>query len=215
MTVFNGLTCARINPMRKIITTTFLTLDGVMQAPGGSEEDTSNGFAYGGWQLNSDEDEVAGNMLNKFFAEPFEMLLGRRTYDIFAGYWPSHPEIELIAKPFNSTKKYIVSHTQFMPSWNNSTLITGDVVAGIKKLKELEAPDLWVWGSGNLIQTLLQYNLIDRMHLWIYPLTLGIGKKLFADGTQPERYKQIEAKITPTGIIFATYEPSKLLKAEK
>jgi dihydrofolate reductase len=198
--------------MRKIITTTFLTLDGVMQAPGGPKEDTSNGFKFGGWQLDSEEDEIASNILNKFFAIPFEMLLGRRTYDIFAGYWPHHPEIELIAKPFNSTKKYVVSHNNFNPSWNNSTLISGDVVAEIKKLKKLDAPDLWVWGSGNLIQTLLRHNLVDRMHLWIYPVTIGTGKKLFAEGTLPERFKMVDSKITPTGVIFATYEPSTPLK---
>lgn len=198
--------------MRKIITTTFVTLDGVMQAPGGPEEDTSNGFTFGGWQLSSKEDEVARNILNKFFSAPFEMLLGRRTYDIFAGYWPNHPEIERIAKPFNSTKKYVVSHAPFNPSWNNSTLITGDIAAEIGKLKDLDAPDLWVWGSGNLIQTLLQHNLVDRMHLFIYPLTVGTGKKLFAQGTQPERFTLVESKITPTGVIFATYEPSESLR---
>lgn len=198
--------------MRKIITTTFISLDGVMQAPGGSEEDTANGFEYGGWQLNSEEDKEANAILNKFFSMPFELLLGKRTYDIFAGYWPNHPEIELIATPFNSTKKYVVSHTSFEPSWNNSTLITGDVVAKIKKLKELDAPDLWVWGSGNLIQTLLQHNLIDRMDIFIYPLTLGTGKKLFADGTQPQHLKMVDSKVTPTGIVFATYEPTKPLK---
>lgn len=199
--------------MRRIITTTFITLDGVMQAPGGPEEDTSNGFKFGGWQLGSDEDKTANNILNKFFATPFELLLGRKTYDIFAGYWPNHPEIELVAKPFNSTKKYVVSHRITKLSWNNSELIVGDVVSEIEKLKELDAPDLWVWGSGNLIQTLLKNNLVDRMHLWIYPLTIGTGKKLFSEGTRPEHFKMVDSQITPTGVIFATYEPSTLLKA--
>lgn len=198
--------------MRKIITTTFLSLDGVMQAPGGSEEDTADGFQYGGWQLNSEEDKVANEILNKFFSLPFELLLGKRTYDIFAGYWPNHPEIELIATPFNTTKKYVVSHSSFDPSWENSHVITGDVVAEIKELKELDAPDLWIWGSSNLIQTLLQHNLIDRMDMFIYPVTIGTGKKLFAEGTQPERFKMVDSKITPTGILFATYEPSEPLK---
>jgi dihydrofolate reductase len=198
--------------MRKIITTTFMTLDGVMQAPGGPEEDPSNGFAYGGWQFGGDEDEVADNILDKCMAIPFELLLGRCTYDIFAAYWPNHPEITRVAKPFNSTKKYVVSHTPFTLSWNNSALITGDVVAEIKKLKASDDPDLWVWGSGNLIQTLLKHNLIDRMHIWTYPVTLGTGKKLFAEGTCPERFKPIDAKITTTGVIVATYEPSTSLK---
>ena len=111
--------------MRKIITTTFITLDGVMQAPGGPEEDTSNGFKYGGWQLGGDYgDEEADKILDDFMAVPFELLLGKRTYEIFAAYWPNHPEIELIAKPWNSTKKYVVAHIPFKLSWNNSTLIT-------------------------------------------------------------------------------------------
>ena len=109
--------------MRKIITTTFITLDGVMQAPGGPEEDTSNGFAYGGWQLGFDWGKEADNIMDKFMATPFELLLGRRTYDIFAAYWPNHPEITNVAKPFNSTKKYVVSHKYLKLSWNNSVLI--------------------------------------------------------------------------------------------
>ena len=193
--------------MRKIITTTFVTLDGVMQAPGGPEEDTSNGFTYGGWQLGFDWGKEADKIMDKFMAVPFELLLGRRTYDIFAAYWPNHPEITNVAKPFNSTKKYVVSHKPFKLSWNNSVLITGDVVAKIKKLKNSNGPDLWVWGSGNLIQTLLRHNLIDRMHIWTFPVTLGSGKKLFAEGTQPERFKPVDSKITTTGVIIATYEP--------
>lgn len=184
-----------------------------MQAPGGTEEDTSNGFKYGGWQLDSEEDKVANNILNNFFSIPFELLLGHRTYDIFAGYWPHHPEITLIAKPFNSTKKYVVSHRSFKLSWNNSEQISGDVVTEIKRIKNLDGPDLWVWGSGNLIQTLLENDLIDRMHLWIYPITLGTGKKLFAEGTLPERFTMVDSQITPTGVIFATYEPLTPLKA--
>lgn len=184
-----------------------------MQAPGGPEEDTSGEFKYGGWQLNGDYgDKVADKILNKFLTTPFELLLGRRTYDIFAGYWPHHPEITLVAKPFNSTKKYVVSRKSFKPSWDNSALITGDAVAEIKKLKKQNAPDLWVWGSGNLIQTLLKNHLVDQMHLWIYPLTLGTGKKLFAEGTRPERFKPVDSKITSTGVVIATYEPSEPLK---
>lgn len=201
--------------MRKIITTTFITLDGVMQAPGGSQEDTSNGFQYGGWQFGQYDDEISGNILQQFMNTPFELLLGKRTYDIFAAYWPHHPEITLVAKPFNSTKKYVVSHKPFKLPWENSSLITGDVVAEIKKLKELDDPDLWVWGSGNLIQTLLEHNLVDRMHIWTYPLTIGTGKKLFAQGTRPEHFKPIDSKITSTGVIFATYEPSTPLTKAK
>jgi dihydrofolate reductase len=194
--------------MRKIITTTFITLDGVMQAPGGREEDTSNGFKYGGWQMSFPPDEKLLPILGGFFKIPFELLLGRITYDIFAGYWPNAKTDLDVAVPFNKTKKYVVSHESFDPSWNNSVCITGDVVSQIKKLKEEDGPDLWVWGSGNLIQTLLKNNLVDRMHLWIHPITIGTGKKLFAEGTQPENFKLLDSKIGPTGLIFATYEPS-------
>ncbi|HZE86590.1 MAG TPA: dihydrofolate reductase family protein [Methylomirabilota bacterium] len=197
--------------MRKIVTTTYITLDGVMQAPGGPEEDTSNGFIYGGWLFGWDK--VAENIMDKKVqAAPFDLLLGRLTYDIFASYWPNHKEEQRWGKPFNSAKKYVVSHKPFKLSWNNSALITGDVVKELKKLKKSDSPDLLVYGSGNLIQTLLKNNLIDRMHIWTLPVTIGTGKKLFAEGTRPERFKPVDSKITTTGIIFATYEPSDPLK---
>lgn len=198
--------------MRKIITTTFVTLDGVMQAPGGPEEDRTGGFAYGGWQTSFPPDEMLTPILGGFFSIPFELLLGKTTYDIFASFWPTAKTDLEVATPFNSTKKYVVSHESFEPSWNNSVCITGDVVAQIKKLKEEDGPDLWVWGSGNLIQTLLKHNLIDRMHLWIHPITIGNGKRLFAEGAQAENFKLVDSKIGPTGIIFATYEPIGALK---
>ena len=197
--------------MRKIITTTFVTMDGVMQAPGGPQEDTSGDFAYGGWQAGWGDD-VTNKIIQDFMAIPFEMLLGRRTYDIFAGYWPNHPEIELIAKPFNNTKKYVVSHETKELSWNNSVLITGDVVAEIKKLKAMDGPDLWVWGSGNLIQTLLKHDLMDRMHIWTHPVTIGTGRRLFADGAQPKTFKLVDSKISSDGVIFATYNSAGPLK---
>ncbi len=197
--------------MRKIITATFITLDGVMQAPGGPEEDTSNGFRFGGWQQNWEEDKVAEEIINSFMSGSFDLLLGRRTYDIFASYWPHHPEITNVAKPFNSATKYVVSHKPFELSWDTSELITGDVVSELKKLKDSDGPDLWVWGSGNLIQTLLEHTLIDQMHILTYPITLGSGKKLFAEGTQPQHFKPVDSKITPTGIIYAKYEPSESL----
>lgn len=202
--------------MRKIITSTFITLDGVMQAPGSPKEDPSNGFTYGGWQFDKSEvaDKIGDKILDSIMSKPFDLLLGRRTYDIFASYWPDHKNEPRIGKPFNKAKKYVVSHKPFKLSWSNSELITGDIVAELKNLKNSEGPDLWVWGSGNLIQTLFKYNLIDRLHLWIYPITIGTGKKLFAQGTRPERFKQIDAKITKNGVIFATYEPSIPLKIE-
>jgi dihydrofolate reductase len=198
--------------MRKIITTTFITLDGVMQAPGGPEEDTSGGFAYGGWQFGEDWGKEADNLINKFMATPIDLLLGRRTYDIWAAFWPKHKDEPNFGMPFDKAKKYVVSHKPMKLSWDNSELITGDVVAEIKKLKHADGPDLWVWGSGNLIQTLLRHNLVDRMHVWTFPLTIGSGKKLFAEGTQPERFKPIDAKITSKGVLYAVYEPSTPLK---
>ena len=200
--------------MRKIITTTFVTLDGVMQAPGRPEEDRSGGFAYGGWLFNySDEsDEVMGDTMTKIMGLPFELLLGKRTYDIFAGYWPHTKSDPIVAIPFNSTRKYVVSHMLAELSWQNSSLITGDVVAKIKKLKEENGPDLWVYGSGNLIQTLLKHNLIDRMLVWIFPVTFGSGKRLFAEGTQAAGFKLVDSKTSTTGVIIATYEPTGPLK---
>jgi dihydrofolate reductase len=192
--------------MRKIITTTMITLDGIMQAPGASKEDASEGFKYGGWM--SGWDEEADNITDKIQAEPFDLLFGRRTYDIFAAFWPHHEDEPHWGKPYSKAKKYVVSHNSVELSWNNSELITGDVVTEIKKLKNTDGPDLWVWGSSNLIQTLLKNNLIDRMYLWTFPVTIGTGKKLFAEGTLPERFKLIDGKITSTGIIFAAYEPS-------
>ena len=197
--------------MRKIITTTFVTLDGVMQAPGGPQEDTSGGFAYGGWVAHY-WDEMMGEVMTGFMNLPFELLLGKRTYDIFASYWP-HAKIDHeVAKPFNATKKYVVSHTPFEPSWQNSAVVTGDVVMEIKKLKEQSGPDLWVHGSGNLIQTLLKNHLIDRMHVWIFPVTVGPGKRLFAEGAQPDAFTLVDSKSSSTGVVIATYEPAGALK---
>jgi dihydrofolate reductase len=198
--------------MRNIITSTFITLDGVMQAPGGPEEDTTNGFKYGGWQISFPTDGNLNAIISEFFHVPFELLLGRVTYDIFARFWPNATTDLEVAEPFNRTKKYVISHKPFEPSWNNSICINDDVVARIQKLKEEDGPDLWVWGSGNLIQTLLKHNLIDRMHLWIHPITIGTGKKLFAEGTQAKNFKLVDSKVGTNGVIFATYEPAGELK---
>ena len=198
--------------MRKIITTTFVTLDGVMQAPGGPEEDKAGGFEYGGWQIAFPSDAKMDSILMGFMNSPFEMLLGKVTYDIFAAYWPTAKTDLEVASPFNSTKKYVVSHKPFEPAWNNSVCITGDVVSQIEALKQEDGPDLVVWGSGNLIQTLLKHHLVDRMHLWIYPITLGTGKKLFAEGTQAKEWKLADSYVSTTGVMFGTYEPTGPLK---
>ena len=159
-----------------------------------------------------EKDKVADNIMTKFMDTPYDLLLGRHTYDIWVAFWPQHKDEPIWGKRFDRAKKYVVSHKPFKLTWDNSELITGDVVAEIKQLKKSDGPDLCVWGSGNLIQTLLKHNLIDRMHIWTYPITIGTGKKLFAEGTRPERFKQVDAKITTTGIIFVTYEPSNPLK---
>jgi dihydrofolate reductase len=197
--------------MRKIITTTFVSLDGVMQAPGGPEEDASDGFKYGGWTANY-WDEMMGSVMGGFMSTPFEMLLGRKTYDIFASYWPDAKEDSEIKDKFNATKKYVVSHNPLELSWKGSELVTGDVAKRIKELKEQNGPDLWIHGSGNLIQTLLKENLIDRMHVWIFPVTIGTGKRLFAEGTQAQGLKLVDSKTSFTGVIIATYEPAGELK---
>ncbi len=195
--------------MRKIITTTFLTLDGVYQAPGGPEEDASNGFKYGGWQYGKFQDKESGEIMGAMFKRSFELLLGRVTYDIFAAFWPTATTDAEVAKPFNTTKKYVVTENpDFKATWNNSKVISGDVVSEIQNLKSENGPDLWVWGSGNLIQTLLRHNLIDRMELIIHPVTIGSGKRLFGTGTQPATWKLVDSKVTSSGVIFATYEPA-------
>jgi dihydrofolate reductase len=192
--------------MRKIITTTFVTLDGVMQGPGGPEEDTEGGFTQGGWQM-SYGDAMSGQIIDGFMKMPFELLLGRKTYDIWAAYWPHTEEAPHIAKPFNATKKYVVSHTKAEMSWPNSVVVTGsDIVAEIKKLKAMEGPDLWVWGSGKLIQTLLSHDLIDQMYIWTHPLTVGEGKRLFSEGIIPAAFQLASSQVSLKGVIIAHYE---------
>jgi dihydrofolate reductase len=192
--------------MRKIVVLSFITLDGVMQAPGGPEEDPSENFAYGGWQAPYG-DEAADKEMTKQLSVPFDLLLGRKTYDIFAGYWPKHPEIEFVAGPFNKCTKYVVSHANIDLPWENSKLITGeDVVDQLQQLKNGDGPMLQVHGSGNLVQTLLKHDMVDELWLKTYPLTLGTGKKLFAEGTMPAAFELTESLVTADGVIFANYK---------
>jgi dihydrofolate reductase len=191
--------------MRKIVVLSFITLDGVMQAPGGPDEDTTSGFKFGGWQAPYSDGESMKEM-TKQLSEPFDLLLGRKTYDLFALYWPKHPEIEVVAGPFNKCTKYVVSHENIDMPWENSELITGDVVAKLQELKAGDGPMLQVHGSGNLIQTLLQHDLVDELWLKTFPLTLGTGKKLFAEGTQPASFELTNSVVTDNGIIFANYK---------
>jgi dihydrofolate reductase len=191
--------------MRKLKVTTFLTLDGVMQGPGGPEEDETGGFTHGGWSVNY-WDEAGGQDMGEFMGKPFDMLLGRKTYDIFAGYWPHHPGDP--GDKLNSARKYVASRTLTSVDWQNSTLIKGDVAKEVAKLKEQDGPEIQVHGSGDLIQTLLKNGLVDEFHLMIFPVVLGTGKRLFADGAVPSGLKVTDSKVTSTGVVIAKYEPA-------
>lgn len=192
--------------MRKIVVLTFVSLDGVMQAPGGPEEDTSGGFKYGGWTV-SYWDEFSSNLMGEQMGVPFDLLLGRKTYDIFAAYWPKQ-DPESLGAPFNKATKYVVSDSPVELTWENSVLIEGDVVARLKELKRQDGPMLQVHGSGKLIQTLLKNDLVDELWLKIFPLTLGKGKRLFAEGTIPAAFELTDSKVSPKGVIFANYKRS-------
>jgi dihydrofolate reductase len=190
--------------MRKIVVLSFITLDGVMQAPGGPEEDTSGGFKYGGWSFVYGDDTIGELMVKQIGGQPFDLLVGRKTYDIFAGYWPKQKGE--IGDPFNKVRKYVVSHEQIKLDWEPNTLITGDVVSELKKLKQEDGPMLQVHGSGNLIQTLLKNELVDELWLKTYPIILGTGKKLFAEGTVPATFELTESSVSPKGVIIANYK---------
>jgi dihydrofolate reductase len=187
--------------MRKIIVLSFITLDGVMQAPGGPDEDTSGGFKYGGWTAPY-FDEAAGEIMAKQM-QPTDYLLGRKTFEIFAGYWPK-PEHSSDWPSINENTKYVVSTSRDASEWNNTTFLK--TVEDIGQLKNSDGPDLQVHGSGELIQTLLNRDLVDELWLKIFPLTLGQGKKLFAEGTIPAAFTLTESTITPSGVIFANYK---------
>lgn len=192
--------------MRKLIVSTFLTLDGVMQAPGGPEEDPEGGFPHGGWSVNY-WDETMGQVMAAAMSRPFDLVLGRRTYDIFAAYWPNAPE-EAGAKPLNDATKYVASRSRPTLAWRDSVLIEGDVAAGIAALKQEDGPELQVHGSGDLVQTLLRHNLVDEYRLWVFPVVLGSGKRLFADGTVPAALRLVDSKVSTTGVLIGTYEPA-------
>ena len=188
--------------MRKIIVLSFVTLDGIIQAPGGPEEDPSGGFKYGGW-IAPYSDEILNAIIWEQMNKPFELLLGRKTFEIFASYWPHH---ESGWPGVNDAVKYVVSNTSVNHSWNNSVSITGDVVNRIKELKAQEGLNLHVYGSANLIQTLLKHDLVDELWLKIFPIILGSGKRLFAEGTVPAAFTLIESVTSSTGVIVASYK---------
>jgi dihydrofolate reductase len=191
--------------MRKIIVLSFMTLDGVLQAPGGPEEDASGGFRYGGWSVPF-FDDFMDQVMGEQTGHSFDLLLGRKTYEIFASYWPLQDET---ANPFagvlNRARKYVASHSPLQPAWANSIRLQGDVVEKIKKLKTEAGPELQVHGSGNFIQTLLRNDLVDEFWLKIFPVMVGQGKRLFAEGAIPAAFTLIESKPSPKGVIIANY----------
>jgi dihydrofolate reductase len=192
--------------MRQLIVQTFMTLDGVMQAPGGPGEDDSGGFAHGGWSVNY-WDELMGQFMAEVTSKPFAMVLGRRTYDIMAAHWP-HAPAEEGGETFNDATKYVASRSRPTLTWSNSVLIQGDVADGIAALKSEDGPELQVHGSANLIQTLLRHNLVDQFRLMVFPVVLGTGKRLFADGTVPSGLDLVDSKVSSTGVVIGTYEPA-------
>jgi dihydrofolate reductase len=186
--------------MRKIIVLTFVTLDGVMQGPGGPTEDTSGNFTLGGWTVPY-FDEFLGQVMTEQMSQPFDLLLGRKTFEIFASYWPHHPEE---GAGINNATKYVASNTLTSHEWSKSVFLNGNVAEEIKKLKGEDGPDLQVHGSGELIQTLLEHDLVDEFWLKIFPVTLGMGKRLFDQGTIPASYTLVDSKTSPSGVIVAT-----------
>ena len=188
--------------MRKIIVLEHISLDGVIQAPGGPDEDTSGGFAYGGW-ISAYSDTVLGTALRRQMNLPFDLLLGRTTFEIWEPYWPQHADAWL---GVNTATKYVASNTRTSSKWQPSVFINGDIAEKVAQIKQQQGSDLHVWGSGNLIQTLIKHDLVDTFWLMIYPITLGGGKRLFADGTMPAAFKVTESKVTPNGVIVVNYD---------
>ena len=196
--------------MRKINVLEFVSLDGVIQAPGGPEEDTSGGFAYGGW-ISPHSDAVSSAAMKKQMNLPFDLLLGRKTFDIWAPYWPQHNDFW---PSVNTATKYVASNTITSHEWQPSVFLSGDIAAKITEIKKENGPDLHVYGSANLVQTLLRRDLVDALWLKIFPITLGTGKRLFADGTIPAAFKVAESTVTPKGVILINYERAGSVQTE-
>ncbi|HEV3398253.1 MAG TPA: dihydrofolate reductase family protein [Actinomycetes bacterium] len=193
--------------MRQLIVQSFVTLDGVMQAPGGPGEDDDGGFAHGGWSVNYWDDQM-GEVMGEATSRPFAMVLGRRTYDIMAAHWP-HASEEEGGKVFNDATKYVASRSRpNLEEWSNSVLIEGDAADGLAALKQEDGPELQVHGSANLIQTLLRHNLVDQFRLWIFPVVVGPGKRLFGDGANPAGLRLVDSKVSSTGVVMGTWEPA-------
>lgn len=190
--------------MRKLTVNTFVSLDGVMQGPGGPEEDPTGGFTHGGWNVTF-WDDVMGQAMGKVFQEPYELLLGRKTYEIFAAHWP-HLTGDPVADALNSMTKYVASRTLREVTWSGSVLLQGDAGKAVAALKNQDGPDLQVQGSSQLIQTLLEHDLVDEFGVWTFPVLLGRGKRLFGDGTQPGGLRLVDSQASTTGVMIARYE---------
>lgn len=188
--------------MRKVIVIAHISLDGVIQAPGGPQEDTSGGFAFGGW-VAPFADELVGSVVRMQMDMSFDLLLGRKTYDIWAPYWPHHGDIW---QSVNTATKYVASNTLTSGEWQPSVFLNGDVAEKVAEIKQQPGPDLHVYGSADLLQTLISHDLVDSYWLKVYPVTLGGGKRLFASGTIPAAFTVTESKVSPKGVIIANYE---------
>jgi dihydrofolate reductase len=193
--------------MREIIVCTFMTLDGVMQAPGAPDEDAESGFRHGGWQKPVDDEEV-GAAVAGWYENPEAMLLGRKTYEIFASYWPTADPDNPFTRRMNSMTKYVASRTLTSVEWQNSTLLRGDVVDAVRELKESEGGEILVVGSGDLAQTLMRHGLVDEYRLTIHPVIIGTGKRLFADGTIPTALEPVSVSTTKGGTVVGVYRPT-------
>jgi dihydrofolate reductase len=188
--------------MRKVIVLEHISIDGVIQAPGGPDEDISGGFAYGGW-ISPYSDPILGTLLRRQMNMPFDLLVGRKTFDIWEPFWPQHVDEW---PGVNTATKYVASNTRTSSKWQPSVFLKGDIAEKVANIKQQQGPDLHVWGSGDLLQTLIKHDLVDTFWLMIYPLTLGGGKRLFADGTIPAAFKVTESKVTSNGVIVVNYE---------
>lgn len=187
--------------MRKLTVLEHISLDGVIQAPSGKDEDPSGGFAYGGW-ASGDSDPVLDALVKRQLDRPIDLLLGRKTFEMWSPYWPQHGDIW---PRVNAATKFVASRTMTSHAWQPSVFLNGDVAEEVAQIKQQEGPDLHVWGSSNLLQTLLKHDLVDEFWLMIFPVTVGSGKRLFAEGTIPAAFKVTEGQVTPSGVIVVTY----------
>jgi dihydrofolate reductase len=193
--------------MRNLIVINHVTLDGVMQAPGGPQEDPSNGFTHGGWAMPTGDEDSDGRAIDELIARKFDLLLGRRTYDIWASYWPHHGD-NPIGEVFNRVTKYVATHRPESLDWEHSQPLGGDVAAAVRELKASAGPELHLWGSSNLLQTLIAADLVDEYRLWVFPVVLGQGKRLFENGVPPRKLTLVESRATSGGVLLNTYRPA-------